>query len=63
MVKPGYFLSSMWIHSGKGGYIGIPERFHLKVDLSGLPPVLGLLSDWVSFHRGSKVQPEVNPDY
>ena len=31
-----------------GGTIGISEKFHLKADLSGLPFVLGLLSDWVS---------------
>jgi hypothetical protein len=36
---------------GEGETKGISERLHLKAHLSGLPFVLGLLSDWVSFHR------------
>ena len=61
MVKPGYFLSSTWIHSKEGGSIGILERFHLKVDLSGLALVLGLLSNGVSFHRDSSWLESPNP--
>ena len=35
---------------GEGGTVSISEEFHIEEDLSGLPLVLGLLSDWVSFY-------------
>jgi len=37
------------VDSGKGGTVSISDEFHLGDDLSGLPLVLGLLSDWVIF--------------
>jgi len=36
--------------SGEGGTVSISDEFRLGEDLSGLPLVLGLLSDWVSFN-------------
>ena len=35
--------------SGEGGSMAISEEFCLGDDLSGLPLILGLLSDWVRF--------------
>ena len=35
--------------SGEGGSVAISEEFRLGEDLSGLPLILGLLSDWVRF--------------
>ena len=37
--------------SGEGGTLSISNEFRLREDLSGLPLVLGLLGDWVSFNR------------
>ena len=36
--------------SGEGGTVSISDEFRLREDLAGLPLVLGLLSDWVSFN-------------
>ena len=36
-------------HPGEGGTVSISKEFCLEEDLSGLPVVLGLLSDWVGF--------------
>lgn len=35
--------------SGEGGSVAISKEFRLGDDLSGLPLILGLLSDWVRF--------------
>ena len=35
---------------GEGGTVSISEEFCIEEDLSGLPLVLGLLSDWVNFY-------------
>ena len=37
--------------SGEGGTVSISDEFRLNEDLSGLPLILGLLSDWVSFNH------------
>lgn len=43
-------------HSGEGGTVSISDEFRLGEDLSGLPLVLGLLSDWVSFNHYSSFE-------
>jgi hypothetical protein len=48
MVKSGCFSSSMRLTLAR---VSISDEFDLGEDLSGLPPVLGLLSDWVNFIR------------
>ena len=56
--------------SGEGGTLSISKEFRLgEENLSGLPLVLGLLSDWVSFDRCfsldpiRKTQPDTNSDH
>ncbi|KAF8334848.1 hypothetical protein F5887DRAFT_1079477 [Amanita rubescens] len=37
--------------SGEGGTLSISDQFHLKEDLSRLPLVIGLLSNWINNSR------------